>query len=393
MAIEQRYEKLINYLTDYIYTVTIDGGVVIDTFHGPGCVSVTGYTSDDYKKDPELWYRMVHKKDREKVLEQARLALAGEEVDALEHRIIHRDGSVRWIKNMIVLTKNDTGQPIAYDGLINDITQLKKAEAAAAVRNQQLKQADKMASLGILVSGIAHEINNPNNFILLNAQLFSKIWKDVAPILDAYAAENGDFSIAGMQYNASKEKIMQSLDGIFIGSERIRNITTSLTEYAKRDGDTLSERVEINKIVEMAILITGNLIRKSTNNFKVEYGKYLPWIKGNAQQLEQVVINLINNACQSLKDPSDEITISTYYNRERKRVRLKIEDQGVGIKESDLKYIMDPFFTTKRDTGGTGLGLSVSDNIVKSHGGTLILTSKPGKGTSARISFPVFSEQ
>jgi polar amino acid transport system substrate-binding protein len=140
--------------------------------------------------------------------------------------------------------------------------------------------------------------------------------------------------------------------------------------------------------VEVAILIAENLIKKSTNNFKVEYGKDLPLIRGNAQQLEQVVINLINNACQSLKNPSAEIRISTYFNPQRKKVRVKVEDQGVGIRPDDLKYIMDPFFTTKREMGGTGLGLSVSYNIVKSHGGTLILSSKPGQGSTARVSFP-----
>jgi PAS domain S-box-containing protein len=387
MEIGQRYEKLINYLTDYIYTVTIEDGVVVDTEHGPGCVSVTGYTSENYKKDPDLWFRMVHKKDREKVLDQARLALAGEEVKPLEHRIIHRDGTIRWIRNKIVITKDAKGNPVAYDGLINDITELKSAEIAAAIRNQQLKQADKMASLGILVSGIAHEINNPNNFILLNAQLFLKVWKDIAPILDEYASREGDFSIAGMPYGTSKEKITQSLDGIFKGSERIRNITGNLTEYARADSGRMNERVDVNKIVEMAILITGNLIKKSTNNFKVEYGENIPAIKGNAQQLEQVVINLISNACQSLKDPSAEIKVSTYYNKMRNKVRIKVEDQGVGISSSNLQYIMDPFFTTKRNMGGTGLGLSVSYNIVKSHGGALTFNSTPDKGTAARVSF------
>ncbi len=389
MEIGQRYEKLINYLTDYIYTVTILDGIVVDTYHGPGCVSVTGYTSEDYERDPDLWFRMVHKKDREKVLNQAHLALAGKEVEPLEHRIIHRDGSVRWIRNKIVVTKNEQGNPVAYDGLINDITQLKKAEVAAAIRNQQLKQADKMASLGILVSGIAHEISNPNNFILLNVQLFSKVWKDIAPVLDAYYSQNGDFSIAGMPYSTSKEKIAQSLEGIFRGSERIQNITKSLTEYARTDSGQLNELVDVNKVVEMAILITGNLIKKTTNNFKVEYENDIPAIRGNAQQLEQVVINLINNACQSLKDSSAEIKVSTYYNKTRDKVRIKVEDQGIGIKSSDLQYIMDPFFTTKREIGGTGLGLSVSYNIVKSHSGSLILNSTPGRGTVARVSFSV----
>jgi len=393
MELEQRLEKLINYLTDYIYTVTIKDGVAVNTFHGPGCVSVTGYTSDDYKKDPELWYRMVHSKDRQKVLEQAKLALSGLEVEPLEHRIIHSDGSVRWVKNKIVVTKDESGSPIAYDGLINDITKLKKAEFAAKIRSRQLKQADKMASLGILVSGIAHEINNPNNFILLNAQLFSKIWRDVTPVLDEYYKENGDFVIAGMLYSRSKDKISQSIEGILAGSERIKNITKSLTEYAKTDSGNLNEQVDINKVVEIAILITGNLIRKSTANFKVYYGKNLPLIKGNAQQIEQVVINLITNACQSLRKDTDEIKVSTYFNEERRKVRIKIEDQGSGIEERDLKYILDPFFTTKRNMGGTGLGLSVSYNIIKSHNGSLILKSEPGSGTMARASFPVLIDE
>jgi len=124
---------------------------------------------------------MVHHKDRAKVLNQARLAIAGVELGPLEHRIIHKDGTVRWIRNKIAVTKDADGTPTAYDGLINDITDLKKAQAAEALHNRQLIQADKLASLGILVSGIAHEINNPNNFIMLNMQLFARIWKDIAP--------------------------------------------------------------------------------------------------------------------------------------------------------------------------------------------------------------------
>ena len=389
MEIPNRYENLINYLTDYIFTVIIKDGVAVETIHGPGCTPVTGYTPEDYKSDPELWYRMVHDKDREKVLEQAKLALEGKEVQPLEHRIVHRNGHIRWVSSKIVVTKDALGNPVAYDGLINDITRLKKVKAAAALRNKQLRQADKMASLGILISGIAHEINNPNNFILLNTQLFQKIWKDITPILDEYYKNNGDFVLAGMLFSIAKEKIAQSLDGILKGSDRIKMITKSLTEYSKADSGKLNEKVDVNKVVEMAVLITGNLIKKSTGNFTVDYGKDIPPVIGNSQQLEQVVINLINNACQSLKDNTSKIKVMTYFNAERKKVRIKVEDEGVGIKESDLKYITDPFFTTKRNMGGTGLGLSVSYNIVKSHGGSILFNSQPDKGTSVRVSFPV----
>ncbi|HSH51050.1 MAG TPA: PAS domain-containing protein, partial [Bacteroidales bacterium] len=220
LQIENRYERLINFLTDYIYTVKIENGKAVDTYHGPGCINVTGYTSQDYRDDPELWYRMVHKKDAEKVLAQARKALAGQDVEPMEHRIIHRDGSIRWIRNSIIITRDEFSNPIYYDGLINDITNLKQAEEAAAIRQQQLLQADKMASLGVLISGIAHEINNPNNFILLNIQLFQKIWKDVVPILDEYFKNNGDFVLAGMLYSRASDKINQSLEGILNGSER-----------------------------------------------------------------------------------------------------------------------------------------------------------------------------
>lgn len=386
---EERYAKLIDYLTDYIYTVKIQNGIAVDTYHGPGCVSITGYTSDDYKTDPNLWYRMVPRSDREKVLEQARGALAGERVRPLEHRIVHRDGSTRWIRNTIVVTTDLAGIPIAYDGLINDITAIKKAEAEESIRQQQLVQADKMVSLGILVSGIAHEINNPNNFILLNARLFSRVWADVVPVLDAYMVQDGDFSVAGMPYAGARDKLVQALQNIVQGSERIQNITKNLTEYARRDGGSRTEPVDLNKIVAMAVTMTNPLIQRSTGNCRVDYAAHVPLTTGNAQQLEQVIINLITNACQSLADPTGEIRIKTYWSRETGEVGVVVKDAGSGITEADLKHIMDPFFTTKRDQGGTGLGLSVSYNIVKSHGGSLVLTSEPHKGTKAKVALPI----
>ncbi len=387
--IEKRYERLINFLTDYIYTVKIENGQVIDTYHGPGCVNVTGYNSEDYKKDPELWHRMVHQEDSDKVLEQARKALAGENVETIEHRIIHRDGSIRWVKNSIVTTRDEFGMPIYYDGLINDITSLKEAEEEAAIHQQQLIQADKMASLGVLISGIAHEINNPNNYILLNIQLFQKIWKDVLPILQDYYEDNGDFVLAGMLYSRASEKINQSLEGILNGSERIRKIVNSLTEYAKLDSGNLDTKFDVNRIVDMAITITNNLIKKSTNKFSVKLSDQLPEINGNSQQLEQVIINLLTNACHSLKSKNAAVSVKTKLSDDRKSIHIIVADKGRGIKEKDLKHIMDPFFTTKRDSGGTGLGLSISYNIVKNHGGELSLQSELGKGTIATVSLPI----
>ena len=386
---EERYYRLLRYLTDYIYTVKIEKGKAIDTYHGPGCFAVTGYTSEDYENDPELWYRMVHVEDRPAVLEQAVKALGGIKVKPLEHRIIHRDGSIRWVKNSIVSTKDESGNVLYYDGLINDITELKKAEELAATKQNQLIQADKMVSLGTMVSGIAHEINNPNNFILLNAQFFQKVWCDIQPILKEYFDDHGDFVTAGIQFSKAKEKTEKALESILEGTMRIQKITRSLTDYARKDSGELNQDVDLNLMVENSIIIAGNIIKKSTDYFIVNYNRLVPHIKGNMQQLEQVLINLINNACQSLENKRQRVVISIYLEKEKNSVVVEVEDEGAGIEEENLKYIFDPFYTTKRNSGGTGLGLYISYNIVKSHGGQLVLTSEKQKGTTCRMILPV----
>jgi PAS domain S-box-containing protein len=386
---EDRYKRLVQFLTDYIYTVKIDDTGLIETYHGPGCVRVTGYTSEDYYKDPELWVRMVFKEDRKTVTEQATMALSGKPVNPLEHRIIHRNGSIRWVKNSIVLSIDENGILKGYDGLINDITNIKKAEQQAVEKQKQLEQADKLASLGVLVSGVAHEINNPNNYIMLNVQLFSKIWKDILPILNSHYENNGDFALAGMSYSQSIEKITKSIDGIENGSERIKNIVNALTNFAKQDRGDLNQEVDINKVVDFSILITGTLIKKSTDYFNVEYSDNLPKIKGNMQQLEQVLINLVTNSCQSLKKRNEKILVRTYKKESNNSVSISIEDEGGGMTDDMLKHIFDPFFTTKRTSGGTGLGLSISYNIIQNHGGTLSFHSEIGKGTKAIVSLPL----
>lgn len=246
-----------------------------------------------------------------------------------------------------------------------------------------------MATLGILVSGVAHEINNPNNYIMLNAKILSKVWNDITPILKQYYEINGDFVLAGMPYSKAHERIAQLISGISEGAERIQKIIQSLKDFARQDRGDLDQSVDINAVVETAILIVNNLIQKSTNRFSVKYAKELPIIKGNFQQLEQVIINLITNSCQALPSKEKRITVSTSYDRDSDSIVVKVRDEGMGIPAENLKHILDPFFTTKRNSGGTGLGLSVSYSIVKDHGGDLSFTSEPGKGTTTIVKLPV----
>ena len=128
MASEERFRHLLESVTDYIYTVKIENSRPVSTTHGPGCVAITGYTSQEYSSDPYLWYRMVHEEDRGIVADRTAQFFLGYEVFPLEHRIVHKDGSVRWVRNTLVPRRDDTGCLVAYDGLITDITEQKKFE-------------------------------------------------------------------------------------------------------------------------------------------------------------------------------------------------------------------------------------------------------------------------
>ena len=118
----------------------------------------------------------------------------------------------------------------------------------------------------------------------------------------------------------------------------------------------------------------------------------MPRINGNSQKLEQAFINLLENAAQSLPDKNRKICLFTTFDKKKKRIRVIVEDGGVGISPGNLPYIIDPFFTTKRESGGTGLGLSVTLTIVKEHGGNLDFKSTPGKGTIATVTLPALDK-
>ncbi|MDI6807788.1 MAG: ATP-binding protein [Candidatus Eisenbacteria bacterium] len=269
----------------------------------------------------------------------------------------------------------------------------KQAEEQAERQREQLIQLDKMAALGTLVSGVAHEINNPNSFIMLNAPILAETWESIAPILEQYYREHGDFMMGGISYSEMREDIPILFSGILEGSQRIKKIVQSLKDFARAETPNLEQSVDINLVVKSALTLLNNLTRRSTKCFSVQYGKEIPPIKGDFHRLEQVVVNLVQNSCEALPDRHKGIYVSTEYEKNPRRVVVIVRDEGRGIPREHLPHIMDPFFTSKRQTGGTGLGLSVSAGIVKDHNGTLSFTSELGKETVATLILPVSSDQ
>ncbi|GAB6904627.1 Two component system sensor protein [Desulfosarcina cetonica] len=265
----------------------------------------------------------------------------------------------------------------------------RQAEEMARVKQEQLFQAAKMVSLGTLVSGVAHEINNPITSILLNAPNLGRTWEAIIPILDAHQQQHGDFQVGAARFSRIRDRIPQMLTGITDDARRVRNIVADLKDFSRDNPSAMKDQVDLNDVIKKAVVLTTNLIKKSTRNFSVDYQSGLPVFRGNAQRVEQVVINLVVNACQALPDRDRAIAITTRSTAGNDRVVFCIRDEGVGIDGTVLKQITDPFFTTRREAGGTGLGLAISDRIVRDHGGEMIFESVPETGTTVSVFFPL----
>jgi polar amino acid transport system substrate-binding protein len=245
-----------------------------------------------------------------------------------------------------------------------------------------------MAALGVLVSGVAHEINNPNGFILLNMPILKAAFLDALEILDEHRARAGAFTLAGLPYTRMRSEIPQMLDEMLAGGRRIKHIVQDLKDFARREDSPTLEPVDVNGVVAAAVRLVDNSIRMATARFSTDLAEGLPKVQGNAQRIEQIIVNLLLNACQALPDAGRAIRLATRNDPRGEAVVVEVSDEGVGIAPEHLPRLTDPFFTTKRETGGTGLGLSVSAGIVKEHGGRLEFSSTVGAGTTATLVLP-----
>jgi polar amino acid transport system substrate-binding protein len=291
-------------------------------------------------------------------------------------------GTVLWSRTLQKRVARRTGE------LALEVTERKRALEELRLHQDKLIQADKMASLGILVAGVAHEINNPNGLILLNMPIIREVYQDAEEILETRYHEQGDFTLGGLPYSRMRNEVPHLLEEMQEGANRIKRIVEELKDFARQDTAAASDPVDFNGIVQAAVRLVDSSIRAATNRFEASYAPDLPMIPGNAQRIEQVVVNLLLNACQALPDTERRIALATFHDPGAGTVVLRLSDQGTGIAPEHIPHLTDPFFTTKRETGGTGLGLSVSASIVKEHDGTLEFESAPGTGTTVTLTLP-----
>lgn len=271
----------------------------------------------------------------------------------------------------------------AIISIIRDVTEQRRLQ-------QQLMQADKLASLGSLVAGIAHEINNPNNFITFNIPILEDYWKEAFPILDAYAANHPEWMLLGMTYTEFRLDVIKLLNNMEHGSERINNIVGELRNFARIQKDEFRALVDIHKLVDRVITLTGKQVGKLVKSYRVELADNLPEIPVNPARIEQVLINLVLNAAQAADKEDSYVLLSAKKDPLIPgQVVFAVEDNGCGMDDAVKARIFDPFFTTKDGVEGTGLGMSISYAIIQDHGGNISVTSLPGRGTTVNVTLPV----
>ena len=304
----------------------------------------------------------------------------------IEYRVQQQEGDVRWVRERGFPIAEEAGRIDRIAIIIADITEEKKLRKEAEIRLQQIVQADRLAALGEVVAGVAHEINNPNSFITYNIPLLEETWKIFKPIIGAHAAANVGRKVAHTDFAELMEDMEEIIKAIKIGSERINRVVSNLKDFARLDESTHNRPVDV---IEKTMTIVGAQLRRCAEDISLSLSDQLPSIPGQAQKLEQVVANLLVNAARSLPAKTDSrITIASRHLERLSAVLVEIEDNGKGMPANILGRIFEPFFTTRRAAGWTGLGLSVSYGLVKEHQGTLGVLSRPGGGPVLPFTYP-----
>jgi PAS domain S-box-containing protein len=254
---------------------------------------------------------------------------------------------------------------------------------------RELIQSEKLASLGLLISGIVHEINNPNNFISFNMPILRDYLQEILPILDEHAARTPFFEVQGMVYAEFRTDVLKLLENIEHGSVRINTTVAKLKEFARKKDEKGVRSILPTGVVERAVAICHTQIRKTVKTFDVEVEQDMPEMFSDPDAIEQPLINLLINAAQAADKPDSYIRLRVRRENSGKgKLVLEVEDNGCGMDSKTVSRIFDPFFTTKEEGLGTGLGLYITKNLIETAGGSISVESEIGAGATFRVVIP-----
>ncbi len=407
-ASESRYRELLEAVPTYTYSVQLQDGRPVNTYHSAGCVKVTGYTPLEYAADPGLWLRMVHPSDRALVEDHVRRVLAFERVKPIEHRICHRDGSVFWVRNTIIHHRDADGRITRYDGLVEDITERKYAEqelqttlaeldARVKTRTAELARANDELKVEVAEHRRTEEklqeaVRRLRLLDEARIQLVSNVSHDLkAPLASLrFAVDNLLKGVAGQL----PDPCLPYLSMMKRDTERLVRTVQDVLDFSRIETQSM--------VLRPARMVAADLVRQAVESLKIhaeaKQQQLTLRLEGNAEtvewdaeKMERVITNIVENA---IKYTPKGGAVSVHLTDDAAHpgfVVVEVVDTGIGIAPEHIEKVMERYYRVAETVSGAGLGLPIAKEIVQMHGGWVKLVSPPpGKtcGTSAALYIP-----
>ena len=355
--IRKSEEKLRRYLEsspDAIFTIDSQGTFL---YGNRAAEKITAYTREELVGKSLRELNLLAQEYLLKADQILELSAAGESTKPDEFQMVRKDGTRVFVE--ISTYPIGYGSEVEIIGIARDITYRKRME-------RQLQLAGRLATVGELAAGVAHELNNPLAAVLMYSQLLSS---------------RDDLD----------ETIKSDVETVLREAQRATRITGSLLSFARRQKPQKS-LISINEVVEKSLELSTYRIKANNIQLSKELAPDLPTTMADFYQLQEVFVNLINNAEQAMTEDHGRGNLSVKTQKLGETIRISFTDDGPGIAEGIFKRIFDPFFTTKDVGKGTGLGLSICYGVVQEHGGHIYAESKPGRGATFVVELPVVSE-
>lgn len=384
---EERYRRLIAAVTDYIYTVRVRDGRAESTEHSATCVAVTGYTQEEFRKNPHLWIQMVYDADCQMVIERTECLMEGQNVEPYEHRIIRKDGAVRWVRNTSVLHHDKQGVLISYDGLVQDITERKESELALQQERESLTRRveERTAELQQANAELARAARMKDEFLATMSHEFRTPLHTILGMTEALQEEIfGDLT----------QKQREALISIDESGRHLLAIIRDILDLAKIGAgklELLISPVNIENVCQASLRFIKQEASKKRIAISFDFQATILTLDADERRLKQIFVNLLSNAVKFTPE-GGQVGLDVRSEHDH-QMHFTVWDTGIGISPEDIQRLFQPFVqldgTFTRRHPGTGLGLSLVSRMVEMHGGHISVTSTVGKGSRFTVSLPV----
>ncbi|OIQ92239.1 signal transduction histidine-protein kinase BarA [mine drainage metagenome] len=423
---EARYRRITEGLTDYQYTVLIENGRAVETTQSPACVTVTGYTAEEYAANSDLWIQMVVPEDRERVMKHMQQILAGNDCSPIEHRITRKNGETRWISDTSILFRDASGKLLSYDGVIKDITERKQSETAMQEMLKVAKQS-RQVMLGV----IEDQRRAEESLRQLNEELESKVVARTADLEharhDAEQANQAKSSflasmsheirtpmngVIGMldvlQQSSLKGSQVEMVNIIHDSAFALLTIINDILDFSKIEAGKFqidSVSMSVADVVEGACETIDRMALKKEVELTLFTDPAIPAVViGDPGRLRQILVNLVNNAIKFSSGQRRPGKVSvrvvlTESTPQQVTLEFRVTDNGIGMDAATQARLFTAFTqadsSTTRTYGGTGLGLAISRQLTEIMGGEIVAQSELGKGSmfSMHLSFALPTEK